>query len=128
MKFKKIYPLVQRIFQQEIQEQADEIYRFLGRDIVEKKHDDGKREIKLTKKTALKKIEKKLTKCSFHDDTCVVCCDNLEYSYMGNNPSCKQQHNNKPSACESCIISMVVSYKDSHVHCLWCTPKCTLFK
>ena len=63
-----------------------------------------KRAIKLKEKTALKEIERKLIKGSFRNDTCVVCCDNLEYGYMGKNLSCKQQHNNKPSACNLCII------------------------
>ena len=104
------------------------MYRYPGRHEVEKKHDNGTREIKLKKKTALKKIEKKLTKCYFENESCVVCLESHEHGYMGNNPSCKLQHNNKPSACKSCIISMVVSKKDSRVECSRCAPKCTLFK
>ena len=108
--------------------QIGDMYRYPGRHEVEKKHDDGTREIKLKKKTALKKIEKKLTKCYFENESCVVCLESHEHGYMGNNPSCKLQHNNKPSACKSCIISMVVSKKDSRVECSRCAPKCTLFK
>ena len=109
------------------------MFRFPGRYSVEKQYDDGKRSIKLKKKTALKKIERKLKKCYFQkigedEDKCVVCLGNNEHGYMGNNPSCKQQHNNKPSACASCIISVVVTKKDSHVKCMRCAPNCTLFK
>jgi hypothetical protein len=98
---------------------------------IKRKYDEYKltrRTMETKKRTTLKKIEKKLKKCYFQNESCVVCLESHEYGYMGNNPSCKQQHNNIPSVCKSCIILMVVSKKDSHVECSRCAPKCTMFK
>ena len=59
------------------------MFRFPGRHSVEKKYDDGKKSIKLKKRTALKKIERKLKKCYFEkigedEDKCVICLGNNE--------------------------------------------------